>query len=198
MSIKQVKVKLILLTKIFSFYLLISVGYILYNGLREEKDLKSTFALVLGNKVELNGKPSDRLQARLDRAITLYKENLIQKIIVSGGIGKEGFDEAKVMKKYLISQGLDANLIIEDNLGYTTEKSAENLKEILKSNKSEMILIISQYYHLPRSNYLIKSAGFDNTKTSYARYIEIRDLYSIFRETIALPYVMIVNTIFKH
>lgn len=102
------------------------------------------------------------------------------------------------MKKYLISQGLDANLIIEDNLGYTTEKSAENLKEILKSNKSEMILIISQYYHLPRSNYLIKSAGFDNTKTSYARYIEIRDLYSIFRETIALPYVMIVNTIFKH
>ncbi|EMJ88236.1 YdcF family protein [Leptospira meyeri] len=198
MSIKQFKVKLILLTEIFSFYLLISVGYILYNGLTEEKDLKSTFALVLGNKVELNGMPSDRLQARLDRAITLYKENLIQKIIVSGGIGKEGFDEAKVMKKYLISQGLDANLIIEDNFGYTTERSAENLKEILKSNTSETILIISQYYHLPRSNYLVKSAGFDNTKTSYARYIEIRDLYSIFRETIALPYVMIGNSIFKN
>ncbi|MCW7491592.1 YdcF family protein [Leptospira sp. 2 VSF19] len=198
MSIKQVKVKLILLTKIFSFYLLISVGFILYNGLIEEKDLKSSFALVLGNKVELNGKPSDRLQARLDRAITLYKENLIQKIIVSGGIGKEGFDEARVMKEYLVAQGIETDHIVEDNLGYTTERSADNLKEILKSNFAEPILIISQYYHLPRAAFLVKKVGFLNVKTSYARYFEFRDFYSIFRETVALPYVIVINSIFKH
>ncbi|MCG6151035.1 YdcF family protein [Leptospira bandrabouensis] len=198
MSLKKFEVKLISLTKIYSFYLLVSFGYILYHGLTEEKDLKSTFALVLGNKVELNGKPSDRLQARLDRAVFLYKENSIQKIIVSGGIGKEGFDEAKIMKEYLIANGLNANQIIEDNLGYTTEKSADNLKEILKSHESEPILIISQYYHLPRASYLVKRAGFNNIKTSYARYIEIRDLYSIFRETIALPYIIVVNSFFKH
>ncbi|TGM72541.1 YdcF family protein [Leptospira mtsangambouensis] len=129
----------------------------------------------------------------LNRAVVLYNESLIQKVIVFGGIGKEGFDEAKVMKEYLIANGLNANQIIEDNLGYTTEKSANNLKEILKSHESEPILIISQYYHLPRASYLVKRAGFQNVKTSYARYSEIRDFYSVFRETIALPYVMILN-----
>ncbi|MCW7480176.1 YdcF family protein [Leptospira kanakyensis] len=184
---------IILSLKIFFAYILISCSYIISTGLVEEENLSSNTALVLGNKVELDGTPSNRLQARLDRAAILYKDGLIQKIIVSGGIGKEGFDEAKVMKNYLIKQGINADQIIEDNIGYTTEKSANNLKDILESNTAEPILIISQYYHLPRSKYLVKKAGFQNVKTSYARYFEIRDFYSIFRETIALPYVIILN-----
>ncbi|TGL86558.1 YdcF family protein [Leptospira congkakensis] len=179
--------------KLFLAYLLISSSYIVSTGLVEAENLTSNIALVLGNKVEIDGSPSDRLQARLDRAVILYKEHLIQKIIVSGGLGKEGFDEAKVMKKYLVTQGIDADQIIEDNLGSTTEKSAQNLKIILGSNFSESILIISQYYHLNRASFLVKKTGFINIKTSYARYFEIRDFYSIFRETIALPYVIILN-----
>ncbi|PJZ83579.1 YdcF family protein [Leptospira harrisiae] len=187
-----------ILIKLSFTYLLIASSYIVSTGLVEEKELKSNVALVLGNKVEIDGSPSERLRSRLDRVVTLYKEDLIQKIIVSGGLGKEGFDEAKVMKNYLMNQGIAVDHIIEDNLGYTTEKSADNLKEILKSHESEPILIISQYYHLPRASYLVKRAGFNNIKSSYARYIEIRDLYSIFRETIALPYVIVVNSVFKH
>ncbi|TGM52556.1 YdcF family protein [Leptospira vanthielii] len=182
------------LVKLSFSYFLISSAYIISTGLVEEKEMKSHTALVLGNKVELNGLPSDRLKARLDRTIYLYQSNSIQKIIVSGGIGKEGFDEAKVMKDYLINQGIDSNHIIEDNQGYTTEKSANNLKAILGSNFDESILIISQYYHLPRAKFLLKKAGFLNVKTTYARYIEIRDLYSIFRETIALPLVVMARS----
>ncbi|EOQ96765.1 hypothetical protein LEP1GSC195_3264 [Leptospira wolbachii serovar Codice str. CDC] len=155
--------------------------------------MHSNVALVLGNKVELNGLPSDRLKARLDRTVYLYQSNLIQKIIVSGGMGKEGFDEARVMKDYLIKQGIDSNHITPDNQGYTTEKSAKNLKVILDSNFKESILIISQYYHLNRAAFLVRKAGFLNVKTSFARYLEFRDFYSIFRETVALPYVMIFN-----
>ncbi|EMY70357.1 YdcF family protein [Leptospira vanthielii] len=182
------------LVKLSFSYFLISSAYIISTGLVEEKEMKSHTALVLGNKVELNGLPSDRLKARLDRTVYLYQSNLIQKIIVSGGMGKEGFDEAKVMKDYLINQGIDSNHIIEDNQGYTTEKSANNLKAILGSNFDESILIISQYYHLPGAKFLLKKAGFLNVKTSYARYVEIRDLYSIFRETIALPLVVMARS----
>lgn len=74
---------LYLLVKLSFSYFLISFTYIISTGLVEEKDLKSTTALVLGNKVELDGRPSDRLQARLDRTVSLYQSNLIQKIIVS-------------------------------------------------------------------------------------------------------------------
>lgn len=51
--------------------------------------------IVLGNKVELDGTPSQRLQGRLDKAAELYKDKYFQYIIVSGGTGKEGFDEAQ-------------------------------------------------------------------------------------------------------
>lgn len=98
------------------------------------------------------------------------------------------------MKDYLIMQGIDPNHITPDNQVYTTEKSANNLKAILGSNFDESIIIISQYYHLPSAKFLVKKAGFHNVKTTYARYVEIRDLYSIFRETIALPYVLIVRS----
>lgn len=182
-----------LLIKLSTAYFLISSAYIVSTGFVEENDLKSNIALVLGNKVEFDGSPSDRLRARLDQALILYQANLVQKIIVSGGIGQEGFDEAKVMKDYLIDKGMDPNDIVEDNQGYTTERSAKNLKVILNANFKEPILVISQYYHLNRAAYLVKNAGFLNVKTSYARYFEFRDFYSIFRETVALPYVMIVN-----
>jgi vancomycin permeability regulator SanA len=173
--------------KIVFAYLLISSLYITFIGLAEEDNLKSDFALILGNKIEENGNPSDRLKARLDRALEIYNQNLIQYIIVSGGIGIEGFDEAKVMKEYLVQKGIPANSVIEDNLGYTTESSAKNLKSLTSNDSSKTILIISQYFHLPRSVFLVKKQGFSNVKSTFARYFELRDFYSIFRECIALP-----------
>jgi vancomycin permeability regulator SanA len=74
-------------------------------GLRDEID-RADVAVVLGNTVEPNGKPSARLQARLDKTIALYRRNLFTKTIVSGGVGKEGFDEAVVMKAYLVVRAI--------------------------------------------------------------------------------------------
>jgi len=47
-----------------------------------------------------SGEPSPRLQSRLDKAFDLYSKNYFQQIIVSGGLGKEGFEEALVMTEY--------------------------------------------------------------------------------------------------
>jgi vancomycin permeability regulator SanA len=43
-------------------------------------------AVVLGNTVNPDGKPSRRLQARLDKTIELYRVGLFQNTIVSGGV----------------------------------------------------------------------------------------------------------------
>ena len=45
----------------------------------------SHYAVVLGNKVYLSGEPSQRLQARLSRALLLYQRGVVKQIIVSGG-----------------------------------------------------------------------------------------------------------------
>ncbi len=45
---------------------------------------RSDVGIVLGNKVELDGRPSKRLQSRLDKALDLYNQNYFEHIIVRG------------------------------------------------------------------------------------------------------------------
>ena len=92
-------------------------------GLRDDIG-KADAALVLGCKVELDGTPSTRLRARLDRTLELYQAGHFPKIITSGGVGKEGFDEAAVMRDYLVARGVPTEHIIVDSDGTTTFASA--------------------------------------------------------------------------
>ncbi len=89
--------------KILTIFFLVWFGthtvLITIDGLRDNIQ-KADAGIVLGNKVETGGKPSNRLKARLDKTIELYRKGFLKYIIVSGGIGKEGFDEAEVMKKF--------------------------------------------------------------------------------------------------
>lgn len=91
-----IKIGIELLACLF-LWLVIHTIIIVTDGLNDELEVVDV-AVVLGNKVELNGQPSDRLQARLDKAVKLYEEDFFKYIIVSGGKGKEGLDEAEVMR----------------------------------------------------------------------------------------------------
>jgi vancomycin permeability regulator SanA len=108
---KQVLKKLgIKLSFVLFLWFIIHTILIVTDGLNDEL-ADVDIAVVLGNKVELDGQPSNRLKARLDKSVELYGTGYFKNIIVSGGIGKEGFDEAKVMKEYLVNKGIPPNII---------------------------------------------------------------------------------------
>jgi len=139
-------------------------------------------ALVLGSKVELDGKPSARLQARLDQTLELYKAGHFPKIITSGGVGIEGFDEAAVMRDYLVTRGVPAESIIVDSIGLTTFASAQNTLQIARQQGFKSILVVSQYFHVPRAKMALQRFGIAPVYTAHARIFELRDIYSSFRE----------------
>jgi uncharacterized SAM-binding protein YcdF (DUF218 family) len=141
-------------------------------------------ALVPGNKVEPDGTPSARLQARLDRTAELYREGWFPLIIVSGGTGKEGYDEAAVMRDYLVKHGIPEGQIITDNQGVTSYASARNTADILKKRGLRSIFVVSQYFHVPRMRLALKRFGIPQIYASHARFFEWRDFYSTFREVI--------------
>ncbi|WP_394776006.1 ElyC/SanA/YdcF family protein [Flavobacterium sp.] len=64
---------------------------------------KADIAVILGNKVNDDGTLSERLEKRLECGLKLYRDNRIKKILVSGGLGSEGYYEGDKMKEYLIS-----------------------------------------------------------------------------------------------
>jgi uncharacterized SAM-binding protein YcdF (DUF218 family) len=180
MILKIMKTLLIFFTAWFILHLLI----ILIVGLNNNVD-KADVILIFGNKVEANGEASRRLQSRLDEGAELFKQGYAPLIAVSGGLGKEGFDEAVVMKDYLVAHSIPENVIIEDINGVNTYETAKNLREIAQDKNIESIIVVTQYYHILRAKLALKKFGFSYVYSSYAKMTpELRDLYSIPREII--------------
>lgn len=141
-------------------------------------------ALVLGNTVQPDGHPSPRLQARLDRTLELYQAGWFPRIIVSGGTGKEGRDEATAMADYLVARGVPRETLVEDHEGSNTFASARFTAAWLPDCRSARVLVVSQYFHLPRTALALRRFGVGTVYTAHARYFEARDLYSIAREVV--------------
>jgi vancomycin permeability regulator SanA len=165
-------------------FLLISAGVIVASGLTDHIH-PADVAVVFGNKVELNGQPSVRLRARLDKAASLYKQDYFPIIFVSGGIGVEGYDEADVMKKYLIGQGIPESAIVTDNQGIDTFATARNATGWMEEKGYQSVMVISQYFHIPRARLAFEKCGVAPVYSAHADLFEWRDLYhSIPREVV--------------
>jgi len=164
--------------------------FVLWVGLNE--DIKQAdVAIVLGNKVDENGIPSLRLQSRLDRAIELYYQGIAEQIIVSGGRGIEGYEEAEVMRDGLVKAGIPATNIIVDKQGYDTFQTAQNSKLIMEARGFKTAIVVTQYYHIVRTKLAFKQFGIEPVYSAHAEMRpEIRDPYALLREFVAYYYYL--------
>lgn len=181
----MIKIKrLLFICSIPAAGLLIALVVLISSGLKDQIG-KADVALVLGNRVNIDGTPSPRLRARLDKTLELYHEGYFPTIIVSGGIGIEGYDEAKVMGEYLVSHGVPANQIIMDNEGINTYASAKNTLQIIRDSNKKSVFVISQYFHLPRARLTLERLGISPIYSAHANFFKWRDIYSSLREVAA-------------
>ena len=164
--------------------ILIALAVLIFSGLKDQMG-KADVGLVLGNTVNTDGTPSPRLRARLDKTLELYREGYFPTIIVSGGIGVEGYDEAKVMGDYLVSHGVPADQIIIDSEGINTYTSAKNTLQMIRESNKKSVFVISQYFHLPRARLALERLGISPVYSAHANFFEVRDVYSSLREVAA-------------
>jgi vancomycin permeability regulator SanA len=175
------RVGLIVLISAVGFFLLGTAG-IVTDGLNDKLG-KADLALVLGNKVEPDGQPSSRLRARLDRTLDLYQAGYFPTIVVSGGKSKEGYDEATVMRDYLVTKGVHTQRIILDSAGINTFASAKNTAALMEQQQLYSVMVISQYFHIARAKLALRRFNVSVLYSAHAHFSEPRDVYSTFRET---------------
>jgi vancomycin permeability regulator SanA len=144
-------------------------------------------AVVFGSRVLADGTPSARLKARLDAGLTAYRLGLVPLILVSGGREPGGFDEADVMRAYLLQAGIPDNAILLDHDGVNTMATARNAVRIMQARHLRRVLVVTQYFHIPRAMLALRKAGAPGISATYPRFFEWRDFYSILRELAALP-----------
>lgn len=158
----------------------------------QNKTCANELGVILGSKVNEDGTLSERLKARLDKGLQLYRSGQVRMLFVSGGLGKEGFYEGDEMKKYLVQAGVPDSLVIADNAGNNTEATARNAAAFVTSKNIRSVTIISQYFHLVRCRLLFRKAGIADCCIASPSYFEWRDSYSLIRE-FAGYYVALLN-----
>jgi uncharacterized SAM-binding protein YcdF (DUF218 family) len=137
---------------------------------------EAAVAVVLGAQVYEDGRPSTSLADRMNTAVDLYHSGLAKKLLVSGGVGKSGLNEAYVMRDLAVAAGVPAEDVLVDGEGVSTQATVRNTAALLRAATADggagapivtangeppTVLAVSQFYHLPRVKLAFARAGFD-------------------------------------
>lgn len=160
---KVLKRTIIVLFSIGMSVFIIIEAVIIYNGHHYDKE-RPDYLMVLGAGLR-GSKISTSLLYRLETAIEYNKLYPDVKIIVSGGQGPdEDISEAKAMKDYLVSQGIDKSLIISEDKSTNTYENFLFTKKILEDETGKgdfKVTVISNNFHMYRAKYLGEQVGFE-------------------------------------
>ncbi len=147
--------------------------------------------VVFGNKVHVDGTVSKRLKARLDRAWELHSTGKAPAVIVSGGLGYEGHEEALVMRQYLINRGIPGDAIIVDKDGYDTYRTARNGAAFMSRQGLSSAILVTQYYHIVRARMAFRAFGVKTLHHACAKMgPEPREPLTLVREFLAFYYYL--------
>jgi uncharacterized SAM-binding protein YcdF (DUF218 family) len=78
---------------------------------------------------------------------------------MSGGVGESGVDEAVAMKRRAVELGVPAEVILLDQDGVNTDATVANTTRLLQQHGLSRVLVVSQFYHLPRIKMAYRAAG---------------------------------------
>jgi SanA protein len=149
---KIIKIVVVLISILFIFVVSVNI-YINNNGndICTLEDTHKQAALVLGARVYSDGSLSGIFQDRVDRAINLYRNNKVEKILVSGDHGQDNYDEVNAAKDYLLEENIKEVDIFLDHAGFDTYDSIYRAKEVFDANS---LIIVTQDFHLKRALYI--------------------------------------------
>lgn len=173
-----------LLAGLILSWITLHISYTIWDGLRDN-GRPADLAVVLGNTVNPDGTLSTRLEKRLECGLELYRSGRVKRILVSGGLGAEGYYEGTKMKEYLLLAGVPDSLIMVDNRGINTRATVINTLALRDSIHFTSVIVVSQYFHITRTKRLFATYAFEAVAGRSPRYFEWRDLYSLLREFVA-------------
>ena len=137
---------------------LVLVGAI-YRQARTEGARPAEAIVVLG-AAQYNGWPAPVYRARLDRALTLWREGYAPLIVVTGGkMPGDGYTEAEAARNYLVEAGVPPEAIIPENAATDTWESMQGVAALLRPLGLDEVIVVSDGFHLFRSRMMARDVG---------------------------------------
>jgi uncharacterized SAM-binding protein YcdF (DUF218 family) len=129
-------------------------------------------AVVMGATV-FRDRPSPVFRERINHAIDLYQQGIVQYIIFTGGLaGNDELAESEAARNYAIAQGVPAEHIFIETESYNSCLNLVKAKRIMEENDLEQALIVSDPLHMRRTMWLAESIGLEalSSPTPTSRY----------------------------
>jgi len=117
--------------------------------------------VVLGAKVNANGSLSTALQDRVRTGVDLYDAGLVDRMIMSGGVGASGVDEGVAMRRRAMELGVPSDAIVIDHLGINTDATVAQTTPMFAQFGVRRVLVVSQFWHLPRIKLAYLKSGWN-------------------------------------
>jgi len=202
---------LIILSTIAAAFLLLFVALLLYidNMARQNTKVKSDGILVLGGNVYggtscygpichqkgfvPNHHINPCLVARVDQAVSLYKNHYASKILMSGGNDKEdNANEAEAMKKIAIEANVPKADILMEKKSNSTYENFLFSQKILAEAGLHSVIIVTDPYHNARAGLVasklryhytlaaaVDSPCWDQDKQNFTNRDSVREVWAI-------------------
>jgi len=114
------------------------------------EDGNNTAGVVLGAAVWSGNKPSPSLAGRVEKALSLYKQNKISQIYLTGSNAPGELTESEVALKYIESKDSKTSEIFLEKESTSTNEQIQYIKKKLISRSNINVIVISDGYHLVR------------------------------------------------
>lgn len=116
--------------------------------------------IVLGAKVRPDGRMSNTLRYRCERALKAWEEGVAWNVIVCGGRGKEEPEaESGAMRAWLVRHGVPEERIKEDAQSSDTRSNLLNARKIMAEHGWRTAAVVTSDYHVQRALWLARDMG---------------------------------------
>jgi len=155
--IKKICLRLLVCAIVLIAY--ISIDIYTYGNVNEL--VKADAAIVLG-AAAWDEEPSPVFEERIKHGIWLYKNGFADKLIFTGGTGKNAnYSESSIAREYALENFIPSKDILIEERSTITQENLLYASEIVRENNFSKVIIVSDPLHMKRAMLLAKDCGLE-------------------------------------
>ena len=143
--------------------LLLELGFAMWihRGGRAQPPRYADCVVVPGTRSLADGTPGKALTARLNRAISLYREGWVQGLVCTGGRGESGTIEGEVERDYALKAGVPSSVIELERSSHNTRENFYFARELMRKRGWRTCLVATDPFHMRRCVQLAHDWGLE-------------------------------------
>lgn len=149
-------------------------------------------AIVLGAKIEADGRPSPAMARRVAHALTLLQNGRVGALLMTGGATTMVTPEAIVMRRLAVELGAPPERVHVEDRARNTIENALLSAPLVRRHGWRRLVVVTDSFHLPRAWYIFRRFGLKVDMAGARPEQATRDWWlAHLREAAAIPWTIL-------